>query len=91
MISRKSSSHRSDGSTSSKGTKDGKKRKGLGAMSNIPGSGEVASLLKKYGTCERVAIGKGATAVVRVAYKRDQSKEQMYAVKEFRKRRKNES
>lgn len=91
MISRKSSSHRSDGSTSSKGTKDGKKRKGLGAMSSVPGSGEVASLLKKYGTCERVAIGKGATAVVRVAYKRDQSKEQMYAVKEFRKRRKNES
>ena len=60
-------------------------------MSSVPGSGEVASLLKKYGTCERVAIGKGATAVVRVAYKRDQSKEQMYAVKEFRKRRKNES
>lgn len=57
----------------------------------MEGFGEVASLLKKCDTCERVAIGKDATAVVRVAYKRDQSKEQMYAVKEFRKRRKNES
>lgn len=91
MLGRKGSSHRSDGSTSSKGTKDGKKRKGLGMTMHMGGSGEVASLMKKYGTIERVAIGKGATAVVRVAYKRDQSKEKMYAVKEFRKRRKNES
>ena len=93
VLSRKgsSASHRSDGSTSSKGTKEGKKQKGRGASSAVNGTGEVASLMKKYGTCERVAIGKGATAVVRVAYKRDESKEKMYAVKEFRKRRKNES
>ena len=51
----------------------------------------MASLLKKYGTCERVAIGKGATAVVRIAHKWDKSTEKLYAVKEFRKRRKNES
>ncbi|TFY66400.1 hypothetical protein EVG20_g4693 [Dentipellis fragilis] len=50
-----------------------------------------ASLLKKYGTCERVAIGKGATSVVRLAHKWDRSEEKLYAVKEFRKRRKNET
>jgi len=53
--------------------------------------GESASLLKKYGTCERVAIGKGATSVVRLAHKWDRTEEKLYAVKEFRKRRKNES
>ncbi|GJJ13941.1 hypothetical protein Clacol_008198 [Clathrus columnatus] len=49
------------------------------------------SLLKKYGVCERVAIGKGATSVVRLAHKWDRSEEKLYAVKEFRKRRKNET
>ncbi|KZV95626.1 Pkinase-domain-containing protein, partial [Exidia glandulosa HHB12029] len=50
-----------------------------------------ASLLKKYGVCGRVAIGKGATSVVRLAHKWDRSEEKLYAVKEFRKRRKNET
>ncbi|KAI0791704.1 Pkinase-domain-containing protein [Abortiporus biennis] len=50
-----------------------------------------ASLLKKYGVCEKVAIGKGATSVVRLAHKWDRSEEKLYAVKEFRKRRKNET
>jgi serine/threonine protein kinase len=54
-------------------------------------AGESTGLLKKYGTCERVAIGKGATSVVRLAHKWDRSEEKLYAVKEFRKRRKNES
>ncbi|KAF8334052.1 kinase-like domain-containing protein [Cantharellus anzutake] len=49
------------------------------------------SLLKKYGVCDRVAIGKGATSVVRLAHKWDRSEEKLYAVKEFRKRRKNET
>lgn len=49
------------------------------------------SLLKKYGYCEKVAIGKGATAVVKLAHKWDRSTEKLYAVKEFRKRRKNET
>ncbi|PWN97164.1 Pkinase-domain-containing protein [Tilletiopsis washingtonensis] len=52
---------------------------------------ETASLLKKYGVCEKAAIGKGATAVVRLAHKWDRSEEKLYAVKEFRKRRKNET
>ncbi|KAF9446868.1 Pkinase-domain-containing protein [Macrolepiota fuliginosa MF-IS2] len=50
-----------------------------------------ASLTQKYGVCQRVAIGKGATSVVRLAHKWDRSEEKWYAVKEFRKRRKNES
>ncbi|KAL6305599.1 Pkinase-domain-containing protein [Sparassis latifolia] len=50
-----------------------------------------ASLLRKYGVCEKVAIGKGATSVVRLAHKWDRSEEKLYAVKEFRKRRKNET
>lgn len=91
MIARRgsSASHRSDGSAHSKGAKE-KKRMGslVGGGTN---NGEVASLMKKYGTCERVAIGKGASAVVRIAHKRDKSEDKVYAVKEFRKRRKNES
>ena len=50
-----------------------------------------ASLLAKYGVCEKAAIGKGATAVVRLAHKWDRREEKLYAVKEFRKRRKNET
>ncbi|TFK38709.1 kinase-like domain-containing protein [Crucibulum laeve] len=49
------------------------------------------SLTKKYGVCQKVAIGKGATSVVRLAHKWDRSEEKLYAVKEFRKRRRNES
>ncbi|KAF5338222.1 hypothetical protein D9758_012863 [Tetrapyrgos nigripes] len=51
----------------------------------------VTSLSQKYGVCQKVAIGKGATSVVRLAHKWDRSEERLYAVKEFRKRRKNES
>ena len=42
--------------------------------------GESTGLLK-YGTCERVAIGKGATSVVRLAHKWDRTEEKLYAVK----------
>nr|CAG8471977.1 1941_t:CDS:2 [Entrophospora candida] len=49
-------------------------------------------LLKKYGVCDKSCIGKGATAVVRLHHKFDNSEcERTYAVKEFRKKRKNES
>ncbi|KAF8631357.1 hypothetical protein AX15_002442 [Amanita polypyramis BW_CC] len=50
-----------------------------------------ASLSKKYGVCQKVAIGKGATSVVRLAHKWDRTEEKLYAIKEFRKRRKNET
>ncbi|CAG8514188.1 11362_t:CDS:2 [Paraglomus occultum] len=50
------------------------------------------SLAKKYGVCEKGCIGKGATAVVRLAHKLDNSDcEKTYAVKEFRRRCKSES
>ena len=55
------------------------------------GVSNASSLLQKYGVCEKIAIGKGATAVVRLAHKWDRSTEKLYAVKEFRKRRKNET
>lgn len=75
------------GSTTSHGNKsDGGSKKG-----GSTAGGETASLLKKYGVCEKAAIGKGATAVVRLAHKWDRSTEKLYAVKEFRKRRKNET
>lgn len=59
--------------------------------SEVGDSNSTASLLKKYGVCDRAAIGKGATAVVRLAHKWDRREEKLYAVKEFRKRRKNET
>ena len=93
-ISRRGSnaSHRSEGSgTSGQSSKSASKEsKKKSVKGNAPG-GEVTSLLKKYGTCERVCIGKGATAVVRIAHKWDETEEKVYAVKEFRRRGKNES
>ncbi|WFD29864.1 hypothetical protein MSPP1_000878 [Malassezia sp. CBS 17886] len=90
---------RSDSSASASGkggtasVKENKKKSSKANAGGVlpPGAPEVASLMKKYGTCERVAIGKGATAIVRIAHKWDKSTEKLYAVKEFRKRRKNES
>ena len=37
--------------------------------------------MKKYGICDKAAIGKGATAVVRLAHKWDRREEKLYAVK----------
>ena len=48
---------------------------------SVAGESTTASLLKKYGVCEKVAIGKGATSVVRLAHKWDRSEEKLYAVK----------
>ncbi|KAG0284839.1 serine/threonine-protein kinase HAL4/sat4 [Linnemannia gamsii] len=48
------------------------------------------TLLKKYGICDKGNIGQGATAVVRLAHKIEES-EKLFAVKEFRKRRKDET
>lgn len=53
------------------------------------------TLLKKYGLCDKGTIGQGATAVVRLAHKlssdQDTVSEKLFAVKEFRKRRKDET
>ncbi|KAF8641547.1 hypothetical protein AX16_009924 [Volvariella volvacea WC 439] len=63
-----------------------------GATRSVTGESAM-SLSQKYGVCQKVAIGKGATSVVRLAHKwnRDPREEKLYAVKEFRKRRKNET
>jgi protein-serine/threonine kinase len=80
-LSRKQSSYKGSDRGSTKGGSD----RGDGD------NGSTASLLKKYGVCDKAAIGKGATAVVRLAHKWDRREEKLYAVKEFRKRRKNET
>ncbi|KAJ3864677.1 Pkinase-domain-containing protein [Lentinula novae-zelandiae] len=88
------SSQRSTGSRSSRksdgGESDGGGYKSGGAAKSTAGD-STTSLSKKYGVCQKVAIGKGATSVVRLAHKWDRSEERLYAVKEFRKRRKNET
>jgi len=63
---------------------------GEGKAKSVGGDSAV-SLTQKYGVCQKVAIGKGATSVVRLAHKWDRTEEKLYAIKEFRKRRKNES
>ncbi|KAJ2726564.1 hypothetical protein GGI07_000506 [Coemansia sp. Benny D115] len=56
------------------------------------GGSEVSTVFEqKYGTCSRECIGRGATAVVRVAYKQHRDGPQVYAIKRFRKQRANES
>jgi len=52
------------------------------------------TLLKKYGLCDKGQIGQGATAIVRLAHKLSEDEdegEKLFAVKEFRKRRKDET
>ncbi|KAF9170027.1 serine/threonine-protein kinase HAL4/sat4 [Mortierella sp. AD011] len=51
------------------------------------------TLLEKYGICDKGNIGQGATAVVRLAHKlsEEDDSEKLFAVKEFRKRRKDET
>ncbi|KAF8878428.1 kinase-like domain-containing protein [Infundibulicybe gibba] len=83
-LSRKSSQRSTGSSRKSDSDFDGGGGKSIGGDS-------AASLTKKYGVCQKVAIGKGATSVVRLAHKWDRTEEKLYAVKEFRKRRKTET
>jgi len=67
-----------------------------GGASNGHGSDTIkkvdCTLLKKYGLCDKGNIGQGATAIVRLAHKLSQEEaEKLFAVKEFRKRRRNET
>ncbi|KAF5312669.1 hypothetical protein D9619_003632 [Psilocybe cf. subviscida] len=84
---RSTSSRRSD---SDAGSNYGGTGSGHGGTKSVGGDSAV-SLTQKYGVCQKVAIGKGATSVVRLAHKWDRTEEKLYAIKEFRKRRKNES
>jgi len=76
---------------SDRGSAKGSDRGSTKGGSEYGDNNSTASLLKKYGICDKAAIGKGATAVVRLAHKWDRREEKLYAVKEFRKRRKNET
>ncbi|ORX69932.1 Pkinase-domain-containing protein [Linderina pennispora] len=55
------------------------------------GSETSTTFEQKYGVCSRECIGRGATAVVRVAYKQHRDGPQTYAIKRFRKQRANET
>ena len=73
VTSRKSDDGKSDHGEQEK-SQYGGSEKSRGDKSN-------ASLSKKYGVCDKVIVGKGATAVVRLAHKWDRSTERLYAVK----------
>ncbi|RDB24629.1 Serine/threonine-protein kinase hal4 [Hypsizygus marmoreus] len=88
-LNRKASQRSATSRSSRRSDEDAGSEKG-GRTKSIGGDSTV-SLSKKYGVCQKVAIGKGATSVVRLAHKWDRSEEKLYAVKEFRKRRKNET
>lgn len=72
-------SRKSDDGKSDHGGDDGRSQHGGSEKSR--GGQSNASLSKKYGVCDKVIVGKGATAVVRLAHKWDRSTERLYAVK----------
>ena len=65
-----------------------KNEKGKLASDKSAGPAVTASLVEKYGKCQEV-VGRGAFGIVRIAHKHnpyDTKHEQLYAVKEFRRR-----
>ena len=66
--------------SSARSTASSKKSDSDGDRRSTAGD-STTSLSKKYGVCERLAIGKGATSVVRLAHKWDRDDEKLYAVK----------
>lgn len=67
-------------STSSRRSDTDRESIGGGRAKSAAGD-SATSLSQKYGVCQKVAIGKGATSVVRLAHKWDRSEEKLYAVK----------
>jgi len=49
------------------------------------GPNATASLVEKYGKCQEI-VGRGAFGIVRISHKRSDNGEQLFAVKEFRRR-----
>jgi protein-serine/threonine kinase len=49
------------------------------------GPNHTASLVEKYGKCQEI-VGRGAFGIVRISHKRVETGEQLFAVKEFRRR-----
>lgn len=65
-----------------------KNEKGKYASERNGGPNATASLVQKYGKCQEI-VGRGAFGIVRIAHKadpKDAKHEQLYAVKEFRRR-----
>lgn len=65
-----------------------KHEKDKGPAEKKPGANSTATLVEKYGKCQEV-IGRGAFGIVRISHKvdpRNGHQEQLYAVKEFRRR-----
>ncbi|GJJ71123.1 hypothetical protein EMPS_03473 [Entomortierella parvispora] len=93
MIGRGSSFGSERGIDAAAGMSGSKKNGALGTNTALTIANNDCTLLKKYGLCDKGHIGQGATAVVRLAHKlaRDESSEKLFAVKEFRKRNKDET
>jgi len=93
MIGRGSSFGSERGADAAAGTIGSKKNGAYGTNTGLTIAKDDCTLLKKYGLCDKGHIGQGATAVVRLAHKlaRDESTEKLFAVKEFRKRNKDET
>lgn len=72
-LNRKSSQRSTSSKRSDSDAGDGKARSTTGDSA--------VSLTQKYGVCQKVAIGKGATSVVRLAHKWDRTEEKLYAIK----------
>ena len=51
------------------------------------GPNSTVSLVEKYGKCQEI-VGRGAFGIVRISHKRSDTGEQLFAVKEFRRRAK---
>jgi hypothetical protein len=67
--------------SSARSTASSKKSDSDGAGPKSTAGDSAASLSQKYGVCQKIAIGKGATSVVRLAHKWDRSEEKLYAIK----------
>jgi hypothetical protein len=72
-LNRKSSQRSTSSKRSDSDAGDGRARSTAGDSA--------VSLTQKYGVCQKLAIGKGATSVVRLAHKWDRSEEKLYAIK----------
>lgn len=60
-------------------------REGLASTEKKGGPNATATLVEKYGKCQEI-VGRGAFGIVRISHKRTEGSEQLYAVKEFRRR-----
>ncbi|KAG8812146.1 serine/threonine-protein kinase HAL4/sat4 [Serendipita sp. 411] len=78
---------RRNSASSKKSVSSGK----AGSVKGGSTAGESAALESKYGIYGKMAVGKGATSVVRLAHRWDRTEDKLYAVKEFRPRRNKES